>query len=92
MSALVSVESTAQYGELIKGVGVKFMEVYNQSLSSYSNAVDEIMGVPGNKATLLFKSVQTSDKVVHFLQKTGVGYLQLFGEGEAIPQDSRILG
>lgn len=92
MSSPVSVESTAQYGELIKGVGVKFMEVYNQSLMSYSNATDEIMGVPGNKATLLFKTTNTGDKVVHFLQKTGVGYLQHFAEGEAIPQDSRILG
>ena len=90
--ATVSIESSGQYGELIRGVGVQFMDVYNQSLLSYSNAVNEAMAVPGNKATLLFQTTKTTSKVIHFLQKTGVGYLQTFNEGEAIPQDSRLLG
>ena len=42
--------------------------------------------------TLLCKKITTNDQVVHFVQKTGMAYPTVFGEGAAIPADSRMLG
>jgi hypothetical protein len=88
----VSLETSASWGELERGVGVRFLEVFNQSQNSYSNVIDNLMSQEGNKMTSLCKKITTNDQVVHFVQKTGLAYPSVFGEGAAIPSDSRILG
>lgn len=89
---VVSVENRSSYGELIKGVGVQFMDVYNQSLNSYSLAMDDMVAQPGNKLTALAKVQNTDQAVVHFLQKTGVNYPSVTAEGASFNTDSRLLG
>lgn len=88
----VSIENSSTYGELERGVGVRFLEVFNQASNSYSNVIDNLMSQEGNKMTSLCKKISTNDQVVHFLQKTGLAYPTVFAEGAAIPSDSRILG
>lgn len=88
----VSIETRATWGELIKGVGVQFAEVFNQSLGSYSMAVDDAIATPGNKASLLAKQIPTDKAVEHYVQKTGLNYLAVTPEGSAFNADSRILG
>ena len=90
--ATVNVESRSSYGELVKGVGVQFMDVYNQSMNSYSLAVDNLVGEEGNKMTRLAKVETTDQALVHFLQKTGTTYPVITPEGDAFASDSRLLG
>src|SRR5258708_5141549 len=92
MAATVSVEVRSSYGELVKGVGVQFLDVLNQSLTSYTMAMDDMVATPGNKASALAKQVTTDQAVVHFLQKTGTNYLQLTAENAPFASDSRLLG
>lgn len=90
--ATVSLETRASYGELVKGVGVQFAEVYNQSLDSYSLAMNDMVAEPGNKFSALAKQVTTDASVIHNIQKTGVNYLAVTNEGAAFNSDSRLLG
>lgn len=90
--ATASVETTSTWGELIKHVGVQFAEVYNQSLESYSLAMDDMVAQQGNKLTSVAKNTPADGKVVHFIQKTGVGYPVVTDENSAFHKDSRILG
>jgi hypothetical protein len=87
----VSVENRSSYGELVKGVGVQFMDVFNQSMLSYSSAMNDMVAVNGNKLTAVAKQMKTDKAVEHFVQKTGVNYLQTTTEGAAFNSDSRIL-
>ena len=88
----VSIETRASWGELIKGVGVQFAEVFNQGLNSYSMAVDDALATPGNKLSALAKQLPTDKAVEHYIQKTGLNYLSVTPEGKAFNSDSRILG
>jgi len=88
----VSIETRSTYGELVKGIGVQFLDVYNQSLNSYSLAMDDAVAQPGNKLSSLAKQLTTEKAVEHFIQKTGVNYPSVTAEGAAFNQDSRILG
>ncbi len=91
--AVVSIENSSSYGELERGVGVRFLELFDQTKLSYSSIVDNKMTSEGNKMMSGFcKKIDTKDQVVHFLQKTGFAYPSVFAEGAAIPQDSRLLG
>jgi len=87
--ATVNLETRAQYGELIKGVGVQFMDVHNQSKDSYSLSLDDAVGQAGNKKSALFKQVPTSAAKVHFTGKSGTNYLQDTAEGADFASDSR---
>ncbi len=88
----VSIENSSTFGELERGVGVRFLEVFNQSVNTYSSVIDNLMSQEGNKMTLLAKKITTKDQVVHFLQKTGMAYPSVFSEGQSIPSDSRLIG
>lgn len=88
----VSVESRSTYGELVKGIGVQFLDVFNQSMDSYSMAMDEMLSIAGNKYTALAKQLTTDKAVEHFVQKTGTNYLSVTAEGDAFNSDSRIIG
>lgn len=90
--ATVNVESRSSYGELVRGVGVQFLDVFNQAKESYSLAMDSMYAQPGNKYTALAKQLKTNDSKVHLIQKTGINYLQPTDEGAAFNSDSRILG
>lgn len=90
--ATVNIETRSSYGELVKGVGVQFLDVFNQSQNSYSLAMDDMIAQEGNKMTALAKQVTTDQAVVHYIQKTGVSFLQVTPEGAAFNSDSRILG
>ena len=90
--ATVSLETRSSYGELVRGVGVQFVEAFNQSQNSYSLAMDDMLGSPGNKRTALAKQVSTNASKAHFIQKTGLNYLSLTEEGDAFAADSRLLG
>ena len=86
------IENRSTYGELVKGVSAKFGEVFNQSMESYSLAINDAVAVLGNKLTKLFKE-KTSDKSKErTVTKSGVGYLQATEEGVAFNQDSRQAG
>lgn len=76
---------------MIKGVGVQFLDVFNQALLNYSLAIDEMLAQPGNKYTSLAKSVTTDQGQVHFQNKTGTNYPVVTVEGAAFAQDSRLL-
>ena len=89
--ATVQVENRSSYGELVRGVGVQFLDVFNQSLNSYSLAMDSMYAEPGNKMTALAKKLTTNSSQVHLVQKTGVNYLQTMEEGAAFNSDSRLL-
>lgn len=88
----VNVENRSSYGELVRGVGVQFLDVFNQSLNSYSLAIDSMYAEPGNKYTSLAKKQTTDASKVHLVQKTGINYLQPTDEGAAFNSDSRLLG
>lgn len=88
----VNLEVRSTYGELVKGVGVQFLDVFNQSLSSYSLALDDMVSQSGNKLTALAKQLTTQKSVEHFVQKTGSNYLSTTAEGVAFNSDTRILG
>lgn len=90
--ATVNLETRSSYGELVKGVGVQFLDVFNQSTNSYSLAMDDMVAEAGNSYTKLAKQITTSDAVVHYIQKTGVNYPSVTDEGAAFNSDSRILG
>lgn len=85
-------ELRSSYGELVKGVGVQFLDVFNQSLNSYSLAMDDMVAQNGNKLSALAKQVTTDQATIHYVQKTGVNYLSTTPEGSAFNSDSRILG
>lgn len=88
----VSIESRATWGELIKGVGVQFSEVFDQSVNSYSMAVVDAVATAGNKASSLAKQLTTDKAVEYYIQKTGVAYPEITAEGTAFNADSRLLG
>lgn len=92
MASTVSIENASFYGELEKGVGVKFLSVMDQGTMSYSRAIDGVMAQEGNKQTMLAKQMSTDQGIVHMLMKTGTNYPQVFAEGAAIPSDSRLIG
>lgn len=80
-------------GELIKGVGVQFLDVFNQSLESYSLAMDDMVADKGGKQRGALAKQMTTDKATeHFIQKTGSAYLETTAEGVAFNSDSRLLG
>ena len=58
----VSLENSSTYGELERGVGVQFLEVFNQSANTYSSALNDAVAQPGNKLTALAKQKTTKDK------------------------------
>lgn len=89
--AAVNIETRSSYGELVKGVGVQFLDVFNQSLNSYSLAINEMYAQPGNKATSLAKQLTTDKATEHFLQKTGTSYPSVTAEGSAFASDSRLI-
>lgn len=90
--ATVSVESRSSWGELIKGVGVQFLDVFNQSLESYSLAMDDMLAQQGNTRTSLAKQMTTDKAIEHFIQKTGTNFLLTTTEGASFNSDSRLLG
>lgn len=90
--SVVSIENSSSYGELIRGVGVQFQDVYNQRKMTYSKAIDNLMAEEGNKATRLCRKEKTNAKIVHYLQRTGTAYPSVFGEGSSIPVDTRLMG
>jgi len=84
------IESRATWGDLVKGLSAEFAEVFNQSMESYSLALNDAVATPGNKATSLFK-MRTSDKAEEkTVVKTGTGYLQYTSDGDDYYQDSRM--
>jgi hypothetical protein len=94
MANTVSVVTSSFYGELERGVGVKFMDVIDQGAQSYTRAVDSFLGKKeGNKLpTGIVERVNTQNQIDHFLSKASLGYPQIFSEGAAIPQDSDLIG
>lgn len=89
--ATVSLETRSSYGELVKGVGVQFLDVFNQSNLSYSMAIDDVVATVGNKMTMLAKQAKTDAATVHYEGKSGIDYLGITEEGEAFNSDSRLL-
>jgi hypothetical protein len=90
--ASVNIESKSSYGELVKGVGVQFMDVFNQSMDSYSLAMNDMVAQQGNKLSSLAKQLNTDKSTEHFIQKTGVNYLGITAENASFNSDSRLLG
>ena len=90
--ATVNVETRSSMGELIKGVGVQFLDVFNQSLESYTLAMDDMIADKGSKRAALAKQLTTDKGTEHFIQKTGTAYLETTPEGSAFNSDSRLLG
>lgn len=86
------IEMRGSYGDLIKGVGIDFMEVFNDVQDAYVDPMGEMVVNPRNKGTALIKEFTTTAAKVHFSGKTGVGLTKLTAEGADWAVDSRIFG
>lgn len=86
------IESRSSYGDLVKGVGIDFMEVFNETKDAYVNPTGEMLVNPKNKATALIKDVPTDAAKVHFEGKSGTKLTTLTSEGADYATDVRYFG
>ena len=85
----MAIEQRSTWGDLVKGVSAKFAKVYNQSLESYSLALNDAVATAGNKQTSVFKQMTSDKSKEKTVTKSGVGYMTLTPEGQAYASDSR---
>jgi len=84
------IETRATLGDkFVKGLSADLFDVINQADDAYALAMDSALGVEANQATALWKNITSSQARETFSGKTGIGYLQLTGEGEDYKSDSR---
>src|SRR5512143_2196496 len=86
------IESRSSYGDLIKGVGIQFMEVFNEEKEAYVSPLGEMLVNPKNKKTALIKEKTTDGAKVHFEGKTGTQLTTLTAEGADYATDTRYFG
>jgi hypothetical protein len=85
-------ETRSGLGELIKGVGVQFQAVFNETNEAYVSPMAEMLVTAGVKSSSIFKEMATDASIVHFTGKTGVGLTSLTGEGDDFAVDQRYFG
>ncbi len=85
-------ETRANLGELIEGVGVKFQKVFNETDEAYVSPLGEMLVTAGVKSSSIFKEESITGSIVHYTGKTGVNLTQLTGEGDDMKIDQRFFG
>lgn len=90
MPALI--ETRASYGDLVKGVGIDFMEVFNEEKEAYVSPLGEMLVNPKNAKTALIKEKTTDAAKIHFEGKSGTKLTTLTAEGADYAVDVRYFG
>lgn len=84
------IETRATLGaDFIKGLSADLFDVMNQADMAYSLSIDSALGVEANQMTRLWKEDKSTKARETISGKTGIGKLQLTGEGEDYKSDSR---
>lgn len=85
-------ELRSNLGELVRGVGVRFANVYNEATDAYVSPLGEMLATAGVKSSSVFKVENVKDAIVHFTGKTSVGLTTVTGEDAAFNVDKRYFG
>ena len=84
------IETRATLGaDFIKGLSADLYDVVNQADMAYSLSIDSALGVEANQMTRLWKEDKSTKARETISGKTGIGKLQITGEGEDYKSDSR---
>jgi len=86
------VDSRSTRGELIKGVGIEFMDVYAEIKDAYVEPFGEMLVQKGNKGTAIAKVVSTDAAQVHFSGVSGTKLTVATAEGDNYAEDRRFYG
>lgn len=81
------VETRSIRGELIKGVGIQFMDVFNDVDKEYVEPFGEMLVQKGQKGSALAKVKDTDAAIVHFTGASGTKQTVATAEGDNFAED-----